>query len=171
MNDQGRAGAPKIYQGFGRRPFHQIPAWVRSDAIFHVRVRVDTGSRSLIEKGLATELLSAVRLYHERRRWCVHLFLLMPDHWHALLSFPAAESMSRAIGDWKRYQARRHGIAWQPGYFDHRLRAHLDQLEEKAAYIRRNPVVAGLCLAEQEWPWQWAAPDIAPDTRPESSRG
>jgi REP element-mobilizing transposase RayT len=91
----------------------------------------------------------------------------MPDHWHALLSFGPEASMSRVVGDWKKYHARHAGIEWQQGYFDHRLRAHLEQLDAKAAYIRRNPVVAGLCTQEKDWPWQWSATDLAPDTRPE----
>jgi hypothetical protein len=37
-------------------------------------------------------------------------------------SFPSDESMSRVIGDWKRYQTRQNSVVWQEAYFDHRLR-------------------------------------------------
>jgi len=46
----------------------------------------------------------------------------MPDHLHALLSFESDESMSSVVGDWKHFQRRKHGVVWQQGYFDHRLR-------------------------------------------------
>ena len=172
MNDEDDEAPdpPKVYPGFGGRLFHDVPEWVRDDAIFHIRVRCAPGGKALTEPDTARALLDSARLYHERHRWCAHLFLLMPDHWHALLRFPSEASMGRVIGDWKKYHARHTGIVWQEGYFDHRLRGHLEQLEAKAAYIRRNPVVAGLCMREEDWPWQWQAEYIPPDTRAESSQ-
>jgi len=71
----------------------------------------------------------------------------MPDHLHALLSFARDQTMSGVIGDWKHFHARKHGIMWQEGYFDHRLRndERGEQLSAKMHYIRQNPVVDGLC--------------------------
>ncbi len=79
----------------------------------------------------------------------------MPDHLHALLSFPPDESMSKVIGDWKHFHSRRNGVIWQQGYFDHRLRddERGEQLQTKVNYIRQNPVVAGLCTRLEDWPW------------------
>ena len=170
MDDADSPKPPKVWRGFGGRFFHEVPEWVRDGAIFHVRVRCAPGGKPLTEPDTARALLASARLYHERQRWCAHLFLLMPDYWHALLSFPSEASMSRIIGDWKKYHARYTGVVWQEGYFDHRLRAHLEQHEAKADYIRRNPVVAGLCARAEDWPWVWQAEDIPPDTRPESSQ-
>lgn len=90
---------PKTYSGFGGRLFHGVPEWVRDGAIFHIRVRCATGCKPLTEPDTARALIDSARLYHERHRLCAHLFLLMPDHWHALLSFPADASMSRVVGD------------------------------------------------------------------------
>jgi putative transposase len=67
-------------------------------------------------------LLQSSVFYETKQRWHITLFLLMPDHLHALLSFASDESMSGVVGDWKRFQTRKHGIIWQEGYFDHRLR-------------------------------------------------
>lgn len=78
----------------------------------------------------------------------------MPDHLHALISFPQNERMSAVIGDWKRYQQRETRILWQEGYFDHRIRSE-SEFDEKAAYIRLNPVVKGLCDEAKQWPWVW----------------
>jgi REP element-mobilizing transposase RayT len=82
-------------------------------------------------------------------------FMLMPDHIHALLSFASDKPMSRVIGDWKHFHARKHGIIWQEGFFDHRLRddERGEQLTAKINYIRQNPAAAGLCANAEDWPW------------------
>jgi len=157
-----------MYHGFGGRLYHEVPAWVREDAIFHLRVRCEPESPRLTEPAVAQALLASAKFYHARQRWWVHLFLLMPDHWHALLSFGPRHSMSKTLGDWKGYHAKKTGIVWQEGYFDHRLRNHLAELDAKDAYIRQNPLVKGWCAKAEDWPWQWSAQDIPPDTRPES---
>ena len=76
----------------------------------------------------------------------------MPDHLHALIAFPREEAMSRVVHDWKSWHKRTHGIEWQDGYFDHRIRSE-NEFELKAHYIRRNPVVKGLCARAEDWPW------------------
>jgi REP element-mobilizing transposase RayT len=112
-------------------------------------------------------LLKSARLYHERDRWNCRLFLLMPDHLHALLTFPYDKDMGAVIAAWKGYQAKRLGIRWQGNYFDHRIR-HRDELEEKAAYIRLNPVRKNLCQRDEEWPWMLSC---APATDSSSEGG
>jgi len=124
-------------------------------AIFHIRIRADAGV-DLTEPQTARRLLESVAFYTDRGRWWAWLFLVMPDHLHTLLSFPREERMSAVIGDWKRFHAGSHGIVWQQGYFDHRLRQE-ESFAEKAAYIRANPVVKGLCLSAEDWPWVYAA--------------
>lgn len=97
-------------------------------------------------------MLNSVEFYTAKGRWFSHLFLLMPDHLHALLSFPKHEKMSRVISEWKRYQTRMHGLQWQDNYFDHRIR-NTNEYLEKAAYIRNNPVAKGLCDTAENWRW------------------
>jgi hypothetical protein len=95
-------------------------------------------------------LLNSARFYEAKQRWHITLFLLMPDHLHALLSFASDQSISKIVGHWKHFQSRKHGIIWQEGYFDHRLRddERGEQLSAKMNYIRHNPVAAGLCTKE-----------------------
>jgi putative transposase len=145
------------YLGFPRRLRHDVPGWVRPCAVFHVRIAVDRVAKgqTLIDSGLAKALLESVMLYEDGGRWHVTVFLLMPDHLHALLSFAPDQQMSRIIADWKGFHARKRGIKWQEGFFDHRLRndERGEQLSAKASYIRRNPVAAGLCERVEDWPW------------------
>jgi hypothetical protein len=165
MSDEPFRG-PKAYHGFGGRLFHDVPNWVREDAVFHIRVRCAEGCPLLTEPNMAGKLLESVRFYQEKQRWWVHLFLLMPDHWHALLRFGSGRDMGRTIGDWKRFHAQRNGVVWQENYFDHRLRDHLEEFEAKWVYIWNNPVVAGLCARVEDWPWQWSSEALSIETRP-----
>ncbi len=97
-------------------------------------------------------LLTAARHYHQTMRWHTRLFLLMPDHLHALVSFLAEEAMAACWRDWKRFTAKQTGVCWQRDFFDHRIRHH-EGLEAKAEYIRQNPVRKGLVAKPGDWPW------------------
>ena len=147
----------KDYFGFPRRLQHGVPDWVDPGAIFHVRIGLEREKQQpeLINPSLAESLLISVIEYERTNRWHVHVFILMPDHLHALISFAPDKSISSTVGDWKRFHARTNGIIWQEGFFDHRLRndEHGEQLQAKADYIRRNPVAAGLCKESADWPW------------------
>ncbi|MBI5766817.1 MAG: hypothetical protein HZA93_03430 [Verrucomicrobia bacterium] len=137
------------------RLHHNTPAWVGDGALFHVRVRAMPEHPSLIESPLASDLLRAARRYHELGHWWCELFLLMPDHAHALLVFPREPGMSAAMRHWKRGTARFQRVIWQEGFFDHRLRSPAEA-GEKWHYVRRNPVVKNLCTTEDGWPWWWS---------------
>jgi putative transposase len=133
-----------------------VPHWVEAGALFHVRIALDREKvqRALTDPTLAQEILDSAKFYEAKGRWHIRLFLLMPDHLHALLSFVPDQWMSEAIRDWKRFHARTNQILWQEGYFDHRLRADERgaQLSAKMNYIGQNPVAAGLCASSKDWP-------------------
>jgi putative transposase len=132
---------------------HQTPAWVESGATYHIRISIDrANSPALTHPAIATLLLNSARFYHERERWNCRLLLLMPDHLHALLAFPYGKDMGRTLASWEGYQTKRLGISWQGNYFDHRIRSR-QELDEKAAYIRLNPVRKNLCQCEADWSW------------------
>ncbi len=79
----------------------------------------------------------------------------MPDHLHALLSFPPSSCRFQTIiSNWKRWTATDLGIVWQRDFFEHRLRAD-ESRKEKADYILANPVRAGLVQEAKEWPYVW----------------
>ena len=147
----------KIYRGFPERLHHSMPHWVEPGALFHIRIAIDRQKeqKALTDPPLAQAILDSARFYEARMRCHITLFLLMPDHVHAVLSFPRDKSMSEIIRDWKRFHARANGVVWQEGYFDHRLRADErgTQLSAKLNYIRQNPVAAGLCARAEDWQW------------------
>jgi putative transposase len=146
-----------LYRGFPSKLHHDVPSWVEDGVLFHIRIAVDRQAqqRSLAEPTLAKSMLDSAKFYHEKERWFITLFLLMPDHLHMLVAFYNDQEMSRVIGEWKHFHARKNGVLWQQGYFDHRLRddERGEQLSMKVDYIRANPVVAGLCGRPEDWPW------------------
>jgi REP element-mobilizing transposase RayT len=109
-----------------------------------------------MRSGTATSLIESAVYYHTSGIWWLHLFLLMPDHLHALLAVPPGKQLGRTIAAWKSYQSKSLKVEWQAGFFDHRLRND-ESLEEKAHYIRMNPVRAGLVAMPGDWPHVWDA--------------
>ncbi len=139
-------------------PSPLVPGWVKTGEAYHIRIRAESFSTlPLTDKQLAPALLKSATLYHDIARWYCHLFLLMPDHLHALLVFPPNRKMNEVIGDWKTAQAKQLKIQWQGNFYEEMV-SHGRELEEKAAHIRRNPIVRRLCAKEETWPWAISHP-------------
>jgi putative transposase len=138
-----------------RKLQHRAPDWVADGSIYFITVNTSPpGLNQLAVPGVARQLLDTVQFRAARGEWYVHLMLFMPDHLHALMSFPRQTHMSKSIAQWKRYAATMLGIRWQRDFFDHRLRQDESYLE-KAHYIRMNPVRKGLCREPADWPYVW----------------
>ncbi|MFL6515546.1 MAG: transposase [Chthoniobacterales bacterium] len=80
-----------------------MPNWVEPGALFRIRIRLDhtKNQRFLTESPLSPRLLDSARFYEKKQRWHIMLFLLMPDHVHAILSFASDQPVSLVVGDWK----------------------------------------------------------------------
>jgi REP element-mobilizing transposase RayT len=136
-----------------RRWLHHVPPTWAGDATFFLTLCCQIrGTNQLCTADVAQKLLTAVRHYHEQLRWHVSLWLLMPDHLHALVSLPREENLAKTVAAWKRFTARDAGVVWQKGFFDHRLRSD-ESLKEKAHYIRLNPVRKHLAVRPEDWPF------------------
>ena len=135
---------------------HEIPSWVPDGAIFFLTLcTTPRGKNQLCYADAAASLWESVQFREERQEWWVHLLLLMPDHLHALVSFSPDVAMKHSVAQWKRYAASRFGIRWQRDFFDHRLRSD-ESHQEKAKYIRMNPVRVGLAAFPEDWPYVWS---------------
>ncbi len=139
---------------YPKRLCHARPPWVEGVAIYHIRIRRSKHwNHSLTEEIIATTILDSVSHYQRQSLWSCRLFLLMPDHLHALLSFDPSKKMSSIVGNWKSFHAKSLAVQWQSNYFDHRIRND-DELSLKYSYILNNPVVKGLCNSPESWPWK-----------------
>ncbi len=137
-----------------KRLHHDVPHWVEDGSLFFITVNcAERGREQLTQPQTANALLDAARFYHDQRKWHITLWLLMPDHFHAILSFPRDVVMAELFKHWKRYTARQLGIDWQDGFFDHRLR-NAQEENAKHHYIRHNPVRKNLCTRPEDWPHQ-----------------
>jgi REP element-mobilizing transposase RayT len=86
-------------------------------------------------------------------------FVLMPDHLHAFVALDVELCrLSGWVSGLKAAVARvlksegMEGPYWQKGFFDHVLRGS-ESASEKWAYVRNNPVRAGLVQRAEDWPY------------------
>jgi putative transposase len=139
---------------FLRKPLdHSIHFAGRFGATYFITMCCEPkGRNQLCKKQIAEQIFRTATLYDHRGRWYLELMLLMPDHLHALIAVDGETSLSKIISDFKRATVKFAGIHWQRNFFDHRLR-HDESSAEKEAYIRNNPVRAGLVSDEDNWPF------------------
>jgi REP element-mobilizing transposase RayT len=83
-------------------------------------------------------------------------YVIMPDHVHFFVRLApdrrlevTVRGLKRVLSDSVSGEARGE---WQPGFFDHLLRSG-EQLSQKWAYVRDNPVRAGLVKEADAWPY------------------
>ncbi len=105
----------------------------------------------LTDRRCAPRLLASAMAYDEIGHWRCEYFLVMPDHVHALLRIPHDPGVATVVRNWKRGTNRLLGVCWQENFFDHRIRDEHEAMD-KWRYVRRNPVVKGLCGHEEDWP-------------------
>ena len=160
VGENGRANRPGEPLGANaaalpeRRPLtHAVPTWVNDGAIFFITICAENrASRPLLRNDIAARLIESVTFLHDRGNWFARLFLVMPDHVHGLISFPPGTAMDDRVASWKGYTSKTFGVRWQERFFDHRLRTEAS-IDEKAHYIRANPVRAGLTSTPGQWPY------------------
>lgn len=113
-------------------------------------------------------------LFHYRReqKFLLHTFVVMPDHFHLLLS-PTGISLERAVqlikGGFSHRVKRELGSnmeIWERGYVDHRIRDANDY-QGHVEYILQNPVVARLTERVEDFPYSSACGEFQADPCPQ----
>ena len=86
----------------------------------------------------------------------MHEFVLMPEHFHLLITPATHGSLEKALqlikgGSSYRFKSEAgfNGDVWQRGFADHRIRDEFDYGEHRK-YIHENPVRRGLVLVPKE---------------------
>ncbi len=104
-------------------------------------------------------IVSDILLRYHGRRYSLIEWCIVPNHVHLLLEVKAGCPLHQTISLIKGLSAKRanaklerKGRFWSPDYFDRAIRDN-GHLQLVRAYIRANPVKAGLVKSEQEWPW------------------
>jgi len=86
------------------------------------------------------------------KRYHLHAWVVMPNHVHVLMQLSGSTSLAKIVQSWKSYTGRRLPVAWQREYWDRYIRDER-HYQTAVAYIRDNPVKAGLSHHHDEWPW------------------
>ncbi len=117
-------------------------------------------SRKLFVTELTCEIFVRVLAdCRERGEYKLHGFVLMPDHFHVLVTPEIDKTLERCVQMIKGGSA--HAIreermmkfpVWQRGFSDHRMRDAAD-LENHIRYIEMNPVKARLVSDPREYRW------------------
>jgi putative transposase len=111
--------------------------------------------------------------YRQEEAYLLHAFVLMPDHFHLLITPAPDKTIERAVQYVKGGSARRLGLernfhfpVWQRGFSDHRVRDCVDY-ENHVRYIEENPVRKRLVTSAEEFPWSSASGRFALDEPPQ----
>jgi putative transposase len=136
---------------------HHVPVWVESGSLFFITICCASRKENqLCNPRTGTAIFASVEHRQNNHDWYARLVLLMPDHLHALVAFPSTAAMTTVTRLWKGFLARQHRVRWPRDFFDHRIRSE-ESWQEKADYIRQNPVRAGLIKEAADWPYFWEA--------------
>ena len=131
---------------------------VLSDRFFFLTVKLLPKRRPLDESqfALLARCLSVVRL---RRQFQLTAWVLLPDHWHVILSPHHPLTISAAMKSIKLSSTNslgshrgEAGELWQGRFFDRVLRT-VKEYAETVKYIHLNPVRRGLVRHPKQWKW------------------
>ena len=110
--------------------------------------------------------------YRKQNKYLLHEFVVMPNHFHALLTVDSSLSIERAVQFIKGGFAFRAGKelglkppAWQKGFSDARIWDR-DSYFARKDYIHNNPVKAGLVASPKEYAFSSAREGFELDAAP-----
>lgn len=109
------------------------------------------------------ELVEQALLHFDAQRYCLHAWVVMPNHVHVLITPRPGHDLSQILHSWKSFTAKKAnallgktGAFWQQEYFDRFVRNE-KHFEDALNYIEPNPVKAGLCDDPKDWRFSSAA--------------
>jgi REP element-mobilizing transposase RayT len=118
----------------------------------------------VIKEDVAEAICSALCFSACQQQILSAAFVVMPDHWHALLGCQDEKGISQrmaALDRWISRQTssrlRQFGVVWQDNFYETRIRS-ARQFQYIRGYIEENPVRAGLASSVSDWPWSSAIP-------------
>ena len=129
-----------------------------SDRIFFITVNLRRALPPLRDE----EYQIVVDSLAESRRklhFLLYGYVLMPDHWHALIWTTYPLTLSRVVQDIKWLSAsalnrarRTAGTLWQHQFWDRFVR-HTKEFNQRMTYMHLNPVRKGLVSKPEDWRW------------------
>jgi REP element-mobilizing transposase RayT len=130
----------------GPSRFRSIDGWIDRGA----------GAALLRHPQYAAIVEDALKFF-DGKRYRLLAWVIMPNHVHVMIE--QIDRLGAILHSWKSFTANRinalrgvRGKVWAREYYDRFIRdaAHF---ENAVAYIRNNPVKAGLVQNAEDWPW------------------
>lgn len=123
----------------------------------------DAGHGScLLREPACAEIVQTAFHHFDGQRYRLLEWCVMPNHVHVMMRCCFGTSLGEIVRSWKTFTAREinglrgtSGKLWALDYHDRYIR-DLDHLANARAYIRNNPVKAGLCGKPEDWAWSSA---------------
>jgi REP element-mobilizing transposase RayT len=121
------------------------------------------------------EIVADSLRFFEGSRYRLHAWCVMPNHMHVVVTMLAGFRLGDTVRSWKAFSAakinRANGLSgpfWARDYFDRFMRDETD-FAQTVGYVERNPVLAGLVDASEEWLWSSAHERASLDREPSGS--
>jgi putative transposase len=131
----------------------------RIPGTYFVTSRTWEGRAIFIQERACRIFVDTLLYYRNEGAYQLHAFVLMPDHFHILLTPADTKSLERAVQYIKGGSARRIGQelafrfpVWHRGFSDHRVRGAGDYLTH-LLYLEQNPVRKRLAEKAVDYPW------------------
>ncbi|MEY2537500.1 MAG: REP-associated tyrosine transposase [Verrucomicrobiota bacterium] len=130
--------------------------------------------KPVLDSSVREVVISALLFAVQHERIYLRTFVVMPDHWHALLALREQWTLPKFMHDMMSYVGAKtsgvlklHETSWQDGYYDTRVKT-AKQFAYVTHYIEQNPVAKGLVETADKWdatsagrqdlitdPWPW----------------
>lgn len=141
--------------------------------MYFVTSRTWQGHQIFLNHDVARLFVEVLLEYREQNRYLLHGFVVMPEHFHVILTPAGDLTLERAVQFIKGGSARRireerqmHFPVWHKGFTDHRIRDYEDFVTH-IQYIEQNPVKRGLASSPREYRWSSAAREFTLDDVPQ----
>ncbi len=132
------------------------------------------GKRNMLQSDRSAGLFLRVLYgYRDQGKFRLHEFVVMPDHFHLLLTVDCDLTIERAVqfikGGFAFRAGRELGFrapVWQRGFSDLRIR-DWEAFQKVSEYIRNNPVKRRLAMDPSEFPYSSAFRGFVLDAAPQ----
>ncbi|MGA8407103.1 MAG: transposase [Candidatus Acidiferrales bacterium] len=140
-------------------------------------VTTDTWQRRSLFRTPAIAAIVEDTIFHYRDQgnYLVHRHVVMPDHWHLIVTPGNSTTLEKSVqlikGGSSREIGKRDGMrfpVWHAGFTEHQIRGQ-QVFDSHVKYIDENPVKTRLAENSAEYPWGSAAGKYALDPWPVAS--
>jgi len=150
-----------------------LPRTRAGEFTFFVSAQTSGRKRLLQSERMARLMLQVLYLYRRQGKYFLHEFVVMPNHFHLLISPTPNVTLERALqlikGRCSFEAGRRFGLIgelWQRSFHDRRMR-NLGEYMQFRKYIYSNPVKAGLVINPADYSYSSAYPGFKLDPIPQ----